>query len=600
MTQFLPKRLFSLFFSLKTLFFLSIFIPYAESIVRGWIYKNSFYGLYKYVFIILIEDLPVLFFINALFLSCIYLKKLADEKNISFIISFLLKFFLFFFYLFTVLLNTLFVSDSIVFSTLGNRLFLTDISVYIGQRISFDVLLPSILMKRTVLCEILLSISFFISVSLFLIKIKAGHDLKLDKSMNLSALACLLFLGVGIFLFYHPQKSAFRQAYSNFIFTNLEGTNRFKSYSPQYIQKYKNKNLIKRTLNNEILSSKNEKPINIIQIVFESMSVSQSKLFGNMSQDLFPRTDRIVKERGLWFSNFYQNTYNSASGQFVSMSGHLALPTPNRDYPWHNKTLLKDSLPHRLHQLGYTSEYIASVELASSQLRKMAKLAGFDKTFDISQTHPREKNAHDDKDLYDFVLNKINKTNQPFYFFVVNSTTHPPYLVPPKFKEWNYEKSFLYADKALSDFINELDKVGFFKDGILVVSSDHHPWEPITLEEKEKIKYLPEAKVPCFIIGKGIVPGKSTALHSTVDIVPSIEWLVAGKADFLETQSNLFTEESRQIYHHNGNDRNKVYILCSNGLEEIMLNGDLTQPKHGEICPNDSVDVINIYRINFP
>ncbi len=582
------------------LFFATLIIPFLESIVRGWIYKSSFYGLYKYILLILIEDLPVILLIESLFLSMLFFRYLVEKyKKHHYILCNFFKISSFFSFLGCSLLNIFFVSDIVTYSILGHRLFLSDIPIYFNQKISFEVLLPSLLTKNTVLAEVLLGVIYFL-ILLYLF-LKRNFKIKGNSIPIFLLPAAGLCLLISSFSYFYPLESPSRQAYANVIFTNQEGRIRFKPYSSDFIEKIAKKSLEKRTLINKAIQDKNKHDINIIQVVFESMAVGQSKLFGNMSQDLFPETDKLVKEKGLWFSNFFQNTYNSASGQFVSMTGHLALPTPQRDYPWHNTSLLKDSLPNRLKEVGYNSEYIASVELDSSLLRKMASLAGFQNIFDLNQTHPADKYAHDDKDLYEFVIKRIKHANKPFYFFVVNSTTHPPYVVPPEFKEWNYEKSFRYADKALADFIRNLENVGFFKNGILIVSSDHHPWEPVTAEEKSKIPYLPEAKVPCFIIGKGIKPRESKKLHSTVDIVPSIEWFVRGKADFYETQSNLFEGESQQIFHHNGNDRNKVYVLCSNGLEEILLNGDDTKIKKDEnLCPKNSVQIVNLYRAKFP
>lgn len=314
------------------------FIPFLESLVRGWYYHSWFYGLLKYIGLIVVEDARTILAIVALsilsFICCKRSSKLFRIAGVLFAIL-------------AIITNVLYVADFCVQSILSNRLFFSDIPIYLKQMFSFKVFFGALFSHKLVLLDILFCLLQIVAfIGLFI-----GNPGKISRVQTSFAFATIVIFAVASLF---PFQSPMRQAFLNVFSLNYEGNGRFAPYSRLFLENQVSKKLegsIELKDKTSCFNPHNQK-LNIIQIVFESMSVAQSKLFSDLPDNLFPKTDLLVKEKGMYFTNFFQNTYNSASGQFVSMSGHLALPNSKREYPWHNEELLKDSLANKLAHLS--------------------------------------------------------------------------------------------------------------------------------------------------------------------------------------------------------------------------------------------------------
>ncbi len=554
--------------------FFSILL-FVLGVVRGSYFKNWFYGEDKYLIYVLREDLEILLLSLSLFI-CLNIFK---ERIIKIFVA-----------LFLSIIVGLYASDILTQELLANRLYFSDILVYAKQKVTLDVFIPAVLTNQSVFLILLSLLSLFFTLCYSVQRAEALLSRKVG-----GVLLLISTVALGLSIYSHPV-DPLRQAYLNVFVLNSEG-GRSESYSNSF--RNTNMNTYEGIFTPNIVRGKNTQ-LNVIQIIFESYSVSQTALFNNgRLEDLFPLTDRLIRDNAFIYKNFYQNTYNSASGQFVTISGHYALPNAKREYPWDNATLLNDALPKRLAPKGYSSAYIASVELDSSGLRKMAELAGFDTIIEGKEVWGGV--AHDDKDLYNYVMRWIDKREKPYYVAVVNSTTHPPYLVPPK-NIWDYRESFLYADEALAAFIKKLQETGYFDSGILLVSSDHKSWEPVTQRELSVLGPLAMARVPLFVLGKDIPHQEVYEEFETIDIAPSLEYLLTDSAMFYSWQKNIFETDQKSgrcIVHHNGNSRDYVYVSCHEQLERIEFNGDRTGYANKNLSSGfeQTLNIINAYRI---
>ncbi|MBE6837508.1 MAG: LTA synthase family protein [Ruminococcus sp.] len=225
--------------------------------------------------------------------------------------------------------------------------------------------------------------------------------------------------------------------------------------------------------------------------------------------ELTPNLNKLASE-GIYFTNFYaqesvgtssDTEFTFASSLMPASSGTVAIDYWDREYVTTQK-LLKD--------LGY---YTFSMHANNGTYWNRLKLHasfGYDKFFYYDTDYVLDEMIGlglSDKSFFRQSIDKIKniyKTNDKFYGTMIMLTNHTPFtdienghsdykvtfdymkfneetgeyeLVSEPFLEntklGSYLKSVHYADEAIGQFIDELDKEGILEDTILVIYGDH-------------------------------------------------------------------------------------------------------------------------------
>jgi phosphoglycerol transferase MdoB-like AlkP superfamily enzyme len=218
---------------------------------------------------------------------------------------------------------------------------------------------------------------------------------------------------------------------------------------------------------------------NIVFIIMESWTANAiSSISGQPGAT--PYFDRLAR-KGLLFTNIYSTGGTSEIGNSSIFSGYPALPEisismqpdKHRKIPSFNQDLKK---------WGYTSHYIFSGDLKYGNIGSYFMDHGFDVVEDendFPSNIQRGKLNYYDEDLYDLLIQKINKTKGPFMHCAFTGSTHSPYDYPnrgtQKWKgaEADFMSSMFYADKCLDDFMAKCKKQKWYKNTIFVMVADH-------------------------------------------------------------------------------------------------------------------------------
>ena len=317
---------------------------------------------------------------------------------------------------------------------------------------------------------------------------------------------------------------------------------------------------------------------NVIIILTESLSSYQSKFFGGLS-DGTPRIDRIAEE-SLAFTNHHSNGYNTAVATFTVLTG---LPYINSARGYTDKEYLKSTVIRDFRREGYyTTMMYSSKSIAG--IDTLYANAGFNEL--SSGQDPFYRNSRrltfdsvPDHDLFENALARIKKrmkTGKPFLTLVMTATNHPPFLVPDDSNEYSSEKTLAYTDDEIADFIEELDKEGFFRNGIAVITGDHRIMLPIEHEELEKYGEDAVTRVPLIIKGAGIEQGVIDRATSHDSLRAILGYLELSRYPLCSFQLNPFTdtEKSEDIVYQKMEPADEVMIESGKNIYTYHLEGD--------------------------
>jgi len=118
------------------------------------------------------------------------------------------------------------------------------------------------------------------------------------------------------------------------------------------------------------------------------------------------------------------------------------------------------------------------------------KMIGFEEIIGEESFKNKKKyvfEAAPDKDLYDKIIEEIEKksqTSQPFFIGSQTISLHTPYDTPYGKTE---EQALKYIDDSFSQFYQKLVDMDYFSSGILIVLGDHRKMRPITKKDKENL-----------------------------------------------------------------------------------------------------------------
>ena len=142
-----------------------------------------------------------------------------------------------------------------------------------------------------------------------------------------------------------------------------------------------------------------------------------------------------------------------------------------------------------LGKIGYYSAFFHGAENGSMGFQAFAKTTGFKDYFGRTE-YNRDKRFGGNKDfdgtwaIWDepflqFFATKMGEFKQPFITSVFTASSHHPYSIPDKYKDFYPEegieihKCIRYVDNALQQFFNTAKRQPWYDNTVFVITSDH-------------------------------------------------------------------------------------------------------------------------------
>lgn len=249
-----------------------------------------------------------------------------------------------------------------------------------------------------------------------------------------------------------------------------------------------------------------QKNPNIIVVFAESLSPIDSLRIGGVNNNL-PYFD-LIQKQWITFTNFIANGWTSDTAHIWVLLGIEPLKLMWRQtssYDWYKANA--DALPIFFKNQWYTPIFISAAGLEFLNQREFLSWVWFTHIIGEESFADKKKYTFDsapDHNLYNKTLATIKQQTWSYLAVLQTISLHKPYDTPYGHTQ---KDSLRYADKSMYYFYLQLKKSWFFKNGILVIVSDHRKMEPLEPKEKEALWDFRYVRWLATIVGTGITPG---------------------------------------------------------------------------------------------
>lgn len=236
-------------------------------------------------------------------------------------------------------------------------------------------------------------------------------------------------------------------------------------------------------------------------------------------------------------------------------------PQGKQPIPW--------SIPLLLKQAGYHTLFVTSARSGWRELDRVLKTQGFDEVIDANHLKAAYPEATLgiwgvwDSYVFRYLSKRLKeKQDKPLFVFVLTSTNHPPYDLPPEYRrvernpaKWGGERnsetlwlnidSYHYATDLLGGLVQEVRSGPQSANTVIAATGDHNV-RSFGLYATPERRYL-FSQVPFVIWGDGIDCGPQRQLPASHrDMFPTLMPLLGVNQGYVNTGRNLLLDPAKQ------------------------------------------------------
>ena len=261
---------------------------------------------------------------------------------------------------------------------------------------------------------------------------------------------------------------------------------------------------------------------NVVLILLESFgrTIMDETVNG---EPVMPNMQRFKRE-GVWFENFFANSFRTDRGQVAVLCGFPAQTTMSiMKLPRKSATL--PSLARSLGREGYRSVFMYGGDLNFTNQASYMYATGWQQLTwqkDLRFDTPPADWGYDDAVMCDWFADRVialSGKGEPFLAGMLTLSSHRPFDVPfSKFddKELN---AFAFSDECVGRMVDKLKASPAWDNLLLVLVADHgYPW-PRSLSYNEPLRH----RIPMIWLGGAVAaPRVVDTYASQIDICATI------------------------------------------------------------------------------
>ena len=231
---------------------------------------------------------------------------------------------------------------------------------------------------------------------------------------------------------------------------------------------------------------KTQRP-NIIVILLESCGGIFTEDIGKRS-DIMPHLNRLTKE-GVYFANFYANSYRTDRGTLCTWSGFPSFPRSSvMKMP--EKTRLLPGIAQSLRKEGYHTTYLYGGDINFTNMRSYLVTIGFEqlhwlKDYSREEQKSAEWGVRDDI-TFATLGNMVKQQQEPFLIGYSTLSSHEPWDVPTHRLDDEVLNAFNYLDECIGNFINDMKQTPQW-DNLLVIMLPDHGYSYLGVGEEHEL-----------------------------------------------------------------------------------------------------------------
>ncbi len=278
---------------------------------------------------------------------------------------------------------------------------------------------------------------------------------------------------------YYSQNQFLNHSAVNPVFSFLSSFEKTASYIPDYSFMDETERAAQME---DLYNTKSENPDtllnckrpNVVVILLESCGGIFTEDIGGR-KDIMPELNKLVHE-GVYFANFYANSYRTDRGTLCTWSGYPSFPRSSL-MKMPAKTRYLPGIAKTLREAGYHTSYLYGGDINFTNMRSYLVTTGFEKllwqkNFTIQEQQSANWGVRDDitfNKLYDMITHE----EPPFLIGFSTLSSHEPWDVPTHRLEDEILNAFNYLDECIGDFISKLKKTRQWDNLLIVLLPDH-------------------------------------------------------------------------------------------------------------------------------
>ena len=230
----------------------------------------------------------------------------------------------------------------------------------------------------------------------------------------------------------------------------------------------------------------------ILLIILESFSgAAMDSLYAEAPTGVMPNLTQLAKE-GVFFTNFYANSFRTDRGLVSVLSGYPAQPTTSiMKYPSKSQSL--PSIARSLGKEGYESQFLYGGDADFTNMRSYFISTGYrsivsDQNFPLTERLSKW-GANDEVTFRKFADLIQKQEHHPFMKTFLTLSSHEPFDVPYKKFADPYLNSVAYTDSCLGAFISEFKKTPQWDNTLIVLVADHAMRYPAGIQEADILRH---------------------------------------------------------------------------------------------------------------
>ena len=194
-------------------------------------------------------------------------------------------------------------------------------------------------------------------------------------------------------------------------------------------------------------------------------------------KDIMPNLNRYVHE-GVYFSQFYANSYRTDRGTLCTLSGYPSFPKSSvMKMP--AKTRLLPGIAKSLRDAGYQTSYIYGGDINFTNMRSYLMTTDFEqlhwqKDYSLEEQRSAKWGVRDDitfATLYEQIAGF--KSNEHYLIGYSTLSSHEPWDVPTHELKEEIPNAFNYLDQCIGTFIEKVRKTPQWDNLLVVLLPDH-------------------------------------------------------------------------------------------------------------------------------
>ena len=215
---------------------------------------------------------------------------------------------------------------------------------------------------------------------------------------------------------------------------------------------------------------------NVVIVILESFArtVMDAEVDG---EPVMPNMQRLKRE-GVWFENFFANSFRTDRGEVAILSGFPA-QTRMSIMKLPAKSRLLPGIARTLQQAGYQTDFLYGGDINFTNMRSYFTTTGYqhltsDTDFSLQERTSSSWGAHDEYTfdrLYEMLESR--PADRLWHTGFLTLSSHEPFEVPYNRLKDKRQNSFAYTDHCLGEFIDRLKQLPVWNNLLVICLPDH-------------------------------------------------------------------------------------------------------------------------------